>query len=138
MLNLQRKNQSLMGIESYFEDHWTYFRADLRARDDEGWTDMELVGVDDAGHFSSVKVSVFSLPFFPCLGYKNQSSQKPIRFTVQWYCPCCLMSSPRSTWTLPPFCSRRPQSVSSGPLSASSTKAPSSPPSKSLQRFSGP
>ena len=59
MLNLQRKNQSLMGIKSYFEDHWTYFRADLRARDDKGWTDMKLVGVDDAGHFSSVKVSVF-------------------------------------------------------------------------------
>ena len=55
-------NQPLMmGIDSYFEDHWTYFRKDLRARDDEGWTDMELVGVDDSGEFSSVKVSVTSL-----------------------------------------------------------------------------
>ena len=51
----------MMGIDSYFEDHWTYFRKDLRARDDEGWTDMELVGVDDSGEFSSVKLSVTSL-----------------------------------------------------------------------------
>ena len=57
MLNLQRR----MGIDSYFEDHWTYFWADLR--DDEGLTDMELVGVDDAGDFSSVKVSVIRIFF---------------------------------------------------------------------------
>ena len=50
-----------MGIDRYFEDHWTYFRADLR--DDEGLTDMELVGVDDAGDFSSVKV-IFFWQFF--------------------------------------------------------------------------
>ena len=51
-----------MGRDSYFEDQWDFFRADLRAKDDKGWTDMELVGVDDDGLFSSIKVSVlFSL-----------------------------------------------------------------------------
>ena len=64
MLTLQRRNEPLMGMgrDSYFEDQWDFFRADLRAKDDKGWTDMELVGVDDDGLFSSIKVSVlFSL-----------------------------------------------------------------------------
>ena len=57
MLTLQRRNEPLMGRDSYFEDQWDHFRADLRAKDDKGWTDMELVGVDDDGDFGSIKVS---------------------------------------------------------------------------------
>ena len=49
----------LGGRERYLEDQWAYFREDLGAKDGEGWTDMELVGVDDAGDFCSIKVSVF-------------------------------------------------------------------------------
>lgn len=49
-------NGSLVGRKSYFEDQWANFRADLRAKDDEGWTDMELVGVGDDGDFCSIKV----------------------------------------------------------------------------------
>ena len=53
----------LGGRDRYFQDQWDYFRSDLRAKDGEGWTDMELVGVDDEGDFCCVKVSVlFSLP----------------------------------------------------------------------------
>ena len=46
----------LGGREKYIQDQWDYFRADLRAKDDEGWTDMELVGVDDDGDFCCIKV----------------------------------------------------------------------------------
>ena len=61
MLSLQRRNESLMGTgrDSYFLDQWDHFRADLRAKDGKGWTDMQLVGVDDDGLFCSIKVSVF-------------------------------------------------------------------------------
>ena len=59
MLGLQRRSESLMGRDSYFQDQWDYFRADLRAEDHEGLTDMELVGVDDDGDFCSIKVSLF-------------------------------------------------------------------------------
>ena len=60
MLTLQRRNESLMGTgrDSYFQDQWDYFRADLRVKGDKGWTDMQLVGVDDGGLFCSIKVGV--------------------------------------------------------------------------------
>ena len=61
MLGLQRRSESLMGRDSYFQDQWDYFRADLRAEDHEGLTDMELVGLDDDGDFCSIKVSLFFL-----------------------------------------------------------------------------
>ena len=65
MLKLHRMKEpmGLGGRDRYFQDQWDYFRSDLRAKDGEGWTDMELVGVDDEGDFCCVKVSVlFSLP----------------------------------------------------------------------------
>ena len=55
MLKLHR---SLDGRDSYFADQWAFYRADLRSKDDQGLTDMELVAVDDDGDFCSVKVSV--------------------------------------------------------------------------------
>ena len=61
---MSRRNESLglVGKEKYFKDQWDYYRADLRAEEGEGWTDMELVGVDDGGDFSYIKVSLlFSL-----------------------------------------------------------------------------
>ena len=44
------------GKEIYFKDTWSYFRQDLLRQDEATLTDMELVGVDDAGGLSSVKV----------------------------------------------------------------------------------
>ena len=58
MLTLQRRSEPLLGRDSYFQDQWDYFRADLRAKGNQGLTDMELVGVDDDGDFCSIKVSV--------------------------------------------------------------------------------
>ena len=43
MPSLQRRSESLMGRDSYLEDQWNYFRADLRAKDYEGLTDMDLM-----------------------------------------------------------------------------------------------
>ena len=55
-----RRNErlGLEGRETYFKDQWDYFRADLRAKAGEGWTDMELVGVDEEGKFCYIKVSL--------------------------------------------------------------------------------
>ena len=47
MLGLQRRSESLMGRDSYFQDQWDHFRVDLRAKDHEGLTDRDLVGLDD-------------------------------------------------------------------------------------------
>ena len=46
-----RLGMEQMGKEIYFKDTWSYFRQDQATL-----TDMELVGVDDAGELSSVKV----------------------------------------------------------------------------------
>ena len=59
-------SEPLMGRDSYFEDQWDYFRADLRAKDHEGLTDMELVGLDDDGDFCSIKVSLL----FPSISFR--------------------------------------------------------------------
>ena len=78
---LHGTNGSLGGKQRYLEDQWAHFRADLRANDGDGWTDMELVGVGNDGDFCSIKVSVwFSLLFVIVIVI--------VRSTEPWCCPC--------------------------------------------------
>ena len=61
-----RLGMEQMGKEIYFKDTWSYFRQDLLRQDEATLTDMELVGVDDAGELSSVKVRLMKQ--FDCPG----------------------------------------------------------------------